>query len=80
MFDPAPIARVFRFDSGIRLRRTKNSAIVAGLEPHVEHTMGFDRQIGLSPATFVALEARFGPDAPPNSPPVCPLDYRVPVW
>ena len=30
MFGPAPIARIFRRDSGIRLRPTKNAAIAAG--------------------------------------------------
>ena len=30
MFGPAPIARILRVDSGIRLRRLQNAAIAAG--------------------------------------------------
>ena len=66
-FGPAPIARFFRRDSGIRLRPTKKSAIAAGPH-HLRPTDGIRtpkmKRFGLSPATFVALEAQTAPPLP----------------
>ena len=79
VFDPAPIAQFFRFDSGIRLRRTKKLAIEAGPTPRlpVDGPRSHNEKCHLASryATFVAARGTNGPDAPPNR--ACEQEFAI---